>query len=418
MVTIASLGEQQNDVQIGSSCLRECEFQELKMRHRRVSSAIFSLSTLFFSLNAFSVRATAISYVLVCLLAFLNSPTLSRRTESLVRIATYWWLTVFFAFVVSAFGDFYINSYIKFLLMQMYICLIYWMFSSDVLNRVSMEWACQFLIYTHAAFFLFQLAYYLTTGHFIDFDNYVRETDAEALYATKALNDSLISIRALGLYSEPSFYAMTVVPCGTLLLLLKRRVTIPSVVAFGTALLSFSVAAMIIVAMICALYVIFGQVPNKIRLAAFVVALLSIPPLYHVYDLRVNQSVDYDAVASRTLVFNEIEKRDVLSNVFGNGLFWNEQNNVGKTHLRGFNVRDSSFYVYIVFAAGGFGALVFCGALLYMLWVKGRRQYIFYLFAILLFKYHVLYGMFWLTVLMFLVLSRQVIQPTVFRLRS
>ncbi|CAB3760198.1 MULTISPECIES: hypothetical protein [Burkholderia] len=372
-----------------------------------MSTLLFSASVLFFSLNAFSVRATFAAYFLLCALAFLRAPTLTTRQRHLFPVCTYWLISTCVAFILSAFGDFYLNFYIKFVLIQTYIALSYWMFAGGVLTRHSLDTACRTLIYVHAAFFTFQLVFYLATGHFIDFDSYVRESDSEALYATKALSDSLISIRALGLYSEPSFYAMTVVPSAVILLLSQRRVTLAPVVAFATALLSFSIASMVVCAALCGLHVLAGRGRIGARIAVVAVALACVPWLYGVYDQRVNQSVDYDAVGSRTLVLTELTERDVVAGVFGGGLFWDERNNVGKTHLRGYQVRDSSFYIYLVFAAGAAGSVAFIGTLFVLFRRRGRRKYLLYLLPILLFKYHVLYGMLWLTILLFVVLADQ-----------
>ncbi|KAB0643931.1 hypothetical protein [Burkholderia latens] len=372
-----------------------------------MSTLLFSASVLFFSLNAFSVRATFAAYFLLCALAFLRAPTLMNRQRHLFPVCTYWVISTCLAFILSAFGDFYVNFFIKFVLIQTYIALSYWMFAGGVLTRESLDTACKTLIYVHAAFFTFQLVYYLGTGTFIDFDSYVREADSEALYATKALTDSLISIRALGLYSEPSFYAMTVVPSSVILLLSQRRITLAPVIGFATALLSFSVASMAVCAVLGALHLLSAHGRLRTRIAVVVVALACAPWLYTVYDQRVNQSVDYDALGSRTLVLTELTERDAVAGVFGGGLFWDERNNVGKTHLRGYQVRDSSFYIYLVFAAGAAGFVVFFGTLAMLFRRKGRRKYLLYLLPILLFKYHVLYGMLWLTILLFVVLADQ-----------
>ncbi|WP_186037246.1 hypothetical protein [Burkholderia gladioli] len=372
-----------------------------------MSTLLFSASVVFFSLNAFSVRATFAAYFLLCTLAFLRAPTLMNHQRHLFPACAYWLASTSLAFILSAFGDFYVNFFIKFVLIQAYIALSYWMFAAGALTRSSLDTACRALIYIHAAFFTFQLVYYLATGSFIDFDSYVREADSEALYATKALSDSLISIRALGLYSEPSFYAMTVVPGAVLLLLSQRRITLAPIVGFATALLSFSVASMAVCAALCGLHMLAGRGRLRTRLAVLAVALACVPWLYSVYDQRVNQSVDYDSVGSRTLVLTELTERDAIANVFGGGLFWDERNNVGKTHLRGYQVRDSSFYIYLVFASGVLGCVVFFGTLLALFRRKGRRKYLLYLLPILLFKYHVLYGMLWLTILLFLVLAEQ-----------
>lgn len=94
-----------------------------------MSTLLFSASVLFFSLNAFSVRATFAAYVLLCALAFLRAPTLMNRQRHLFPVCTYWLISTCLAFILSAFGDFYVNFFIKFVLIQTYIALSYWMFA-------------------------------------------------------------------------------------------------------------------------------------------------------------------------------------------------------------------------------------------------------------------------------------------------
>jgi hypothetical protein len=375
------------------------------MRRGNFSTFIFSVSVLFFSLNEFSVRATFVAYLSLSILFIVRAPTMFLYQRYMLRACVYWVLMVSVSFILSAFDDFYMNYFIKFILIQTYVSIIFLMFISGVLSMRSMERACQTLILVHALFFVFQLGYYLLTGTFVDFDSYVRESSSEALYATKALSDSLISIRALGLFSEPSFYAMTVLPAGVVLLLLKRRFTVFTSLAFSTALLSFSVASMIVCAIILAVHFLYGRSGMRFKLIVLVAAILSAPTLYSVYDKRVNHSVDYDAVASRTQVFNELAERDITDKIFGNGLFWDERNNVGKTHMRGYEVRDSSFYVYLVFSTGVVGCTLFWTTLLAFFRERQKRRYLYYMLPLLLFKFHVLYGMLWITLVMFMVLA-------------
>jgi hypothetical protein len=378
------------------------------MRRDNGATYLFAASIFFFSLNAFSVRATFAAYLFICILAFARAPSILSRQSGIFVASIYWLLSVCFTYILSAFSDFYVNFYLKFIMIQTYISLIYIMFSCGVLNLKTVENACASLIYIHAAFFIFQLFYYLATGVFIDFDSYVREADSDALYATKALSDSLISIRALGLYSEPSFYAMTVVPAGVFLLLSKRRLTLASIVAFSTAFLSLSIASIIVCGLIMVVHLMLGRSSKRVKLLIVAAALLCTPTLYDVYDKRVNQSVDYDAAGSRTLVLSELKERDTLSGLVGSGLFWDERNNVGKTHLRGYQVRDSSFYIYLLFGSGVVGTTIFLCTLFMIFRKKGQRRYLFYLLPILLFKFHALYGMLWLTLLMFVILVDRV----------
>ncbi|MFM0362141.1 hypothetical protein [Paraburkholderia sediminicola] len=378
------------------------------MRRDNGATYLFAASIFFFSLNAFSIRATFGAYLFICILAFARAPTLLSQQRGAFQVSIYWLLSVSITFILSAFGDFYVNFYLKFIMIQTYIALIYVMFSCGVLELKTIEKACAALIYIHAAFFIFQLSYYLAAGTFVDFDSYVREADSQALYATKALSDSLISIRALGLYSEPSFYAMTVVPAGVFLLLSKRRFTLASIVAFSTALLSLSIASIIVCGLIVVVHLMLGQSSKRVKLLIVTAALLCTPTMYDVYDKRVNQSIDYDAAGSRTLILSELKDRDTLSGLVGSGLFWDERNNVGRTHLRGYQVRDSSFYIYLLFGSGVTGTTIFFGALFVVFRKRGQRRYLFYLFPILLFKFHALYGMLWLTLLMFVILADRV----------
>ncbi|MEM5452025.1 hypothetical protein [Paraburkholderia guartelaensis] len=377
-----------------------------------MSTFLFTASVFFFSLNAFSVRATFAAYFFACALLILRTPTLLEKGANARGMLTYWLGCITISFIFSAFGDFYLNFFIKFVLIQTYIVLLYWMFSSGVLSLKSIESACTALIYIHGAFFLFQLLYYLATGVFVDFDSYIRESDADALYATKALSDSLISIRALGLYSEPSFYAMTVIPCGVLLLLVKRRITLAAVIAFGTALISFSVASMVVCAVLGFVHVMFERGNLRLKLFVILAVLLCAPAMYNVYDQRVNQSVDYDAVGSRTLILTELQERDLTAGAFGSGLFWDDRNNVGKTHMRGYQARDSSFYVYVLFSVGVVGSSMFFGTIGVMFRNRNKWRYLAYLLPIMLFKYHVLYGMLWMTLLLFAVLAEQNTAPS------
>jgi hypothetical protein len=384
------------------------------MRRGNFSTFMFSVSILFFSLNAFSVRATFVSYLSLSVLFIVRAPTMFLSQRYMLRACVYWVLMVSVSFALSAFDDFYMNYFVKFILIQTYVSLIFWMFMSGVLSMRSMERACQTLILVHAFFFISQLSYYLLTGTFVDFDRYVRESSSDALYATKALSDSLISIRALGLFSEPSFYAMTVLPAGVVLLLLKRRFTKFTALAFLTSLLSFSVAAIIVCTIILAIHFFYGRSGMRFKMAVLAAAILCTPPLYSVYDQRVNNSVDYDAVASRTQVFNELAERDITDQIFGNGLFWDERNNVGKTHMRGYEVRDSSFYVYLIFSTGAVGCILFWTTLLVFFREQHKRRYLYYMLPLLLFKFYVLYGMLWITLVMFAVLASQGL-PTVGR---
>jgi len=257
----------------------------------RAATFLFAISITFFSLAPFSVRATFCAYLALCLLALWRMQQMLASAGNGVKAIALGVVVVCYAFLMSAFHDFYWNFFLKFVFIQIYIALIFWMFNSGVLNLRSMLRACEFLIYVHAGFFLLQLIYFIATGHFIDFDSYIRESASESLYETKALADSLIPIRAVGLYSEPSFYSMTVVPAGIVVLLIQRRITLASGLAIATSVLSMSIAAVLICAILGAVHIVVGKISTALKIAIVATAIVLAVPLYKVYDLRVNQSV-------------------------------------------------------------------------------------------------------------------------------
>jgi hypothetical protein len=373
----------------------------------RMATAQFAISILFFSVAPFSVRATFCAYLALSVLFLWRAPQMFARANGGVKATAFGLVVVCYAFVISAFHDFYWNFFLKFIFIQIYVLIIFWMFDARVLNIRSMLRACEILIYVHAGFFLFQLLYFLLTRHFIDFDSYIRESASESLYETKALGGSLIPIRAVGLFSEPSFYSMTVIPAGAIVLLIRRCLSLACGLAIFTAVMSMSIAAILICAILAAIHVFVGKTSATVKIVILAIAVVISVPLYKVYDLRVNQSVDYDAVASRSLIFEEIKDRNLDQTVFGNGFFWDERNTVGKTHLRGFEVRDSSFYVYLLFTSGIVGVFMFIAGTILMFSGKAKRGYLLYLAPILLFKYHLIYGFLWLVLVLFVVLANR-----------
>jgi hypothetical protein len=258
-------------------------------------------------------------------------------------------------------------------------------------------YACKFFIFAHSSFFAIQLLSYFITGELIDFNNFVREEEATTIYMSKALEDFIIPIRATGLFSEPSFYSMTVFPVTLLLALNQKKITMPILVGIITSLVSLSVAAFFIVSAGVMLVLITSKKINtRFYIAAFFAVLISAPSLYNFAMLRVVDSSDYDAISSRMVIFKEFEERGITNNLIGSGFFWDESKPIGKTRMKGYHTRDSSFYVYLFFTSGALGVLLFSA--LTILAFKRAPKYIAALLILLFFKYNILAGMFWLTI--------------------
>lgn len=330
---------------------------------------------------------------------FANSPAIMRLRKGIGSASLFVFFLVGIIWSISILDDFYLNFFVKFLLIQIYVAAIYLSFSAGVVRREDLAFTCRFIIYLHAAFFLAQFLYFLATKQYLDFNNYVREVESESLYMTKALEGQSIGIRATGLFSEPSFYGMVVLCPATLLIAMDRRLSLAALLAFITAFLSLSVAVIIVGAMIIGVFLFFGRSPLWVRIVIIFAMLAIAPYLWDFYQVRVVDASDYDAVASRQLVFDVLARRGWGSKLFGTGFFWDESKQLLGTSLRGYHVRDSSFFVYLYFASGVVGCLLFSCAILYIF----RRRWIelFLFLPLLLFKFHILFGMFWFLIIAF-----------------
>lgn len=366
-------------------------------------NVIFSISVFLFSLNMFSIRATLLSYVFMFLLmiAYWFEP-IKVDYRKIYMFFVFFIVFNVFVLIASLMHGLYINYYVKFLLIQIYMVFILILYWKKVINVDSIEFSCKALILIHCFFFILQFITYQLTGDFLDFNNFIREVESESLYMTQALSDQIVKIRAVGLYSEPSFFAMSVLP-PVAFILARKKINIYIFIGLISAVLSLSIAS-IVVSLLLVLFFIFS-IKNYFFQKCFLLSLIVIssPIIYSVYDLRINQSVDYDAVEVRSAIFDEFRVRDNMSQIFGSGVFFDETKPIGRTNLNGYQTRDSSFFIYIYFILGyvGVAFLLF----VFFVFYNAMPRAAFFLLPVLLFKYHILYGMLWFIFISFYILS-------------
>ena len=242
-----------------------------------------------------------------------------------------------------------------------------------------------------------QLAVFQALGHLLDFDSYIREGDSQVLAFSRALDDSFIHIRATGLFSEPSFYAMNVLPVSMLNVVLLKRLNLFSAIGIATSLLCLSVASIVILILLFPVILLVTTGLWKkvtIVLILLIAGILISPHIISFIEQRLGAEADYDAIASRMIVFNEFRLRGLYYNLLGNGFLWDERVRLGVTKMVGANVRDSGFYVYTLYTSGVLGLSL----LLLLMWctLKKNLLLLYCIACILLFKLHVMTGTFWL----------------------
>uniref|UniRef100_UPI0023F16A11 hypothetical protein n=1 Tax=Thalassolituus oleivorans TaxID=187493 RepID=UPI0023F16A11 len=318
------------------------------------------------------------------------------------------WLFFVFVFVfvvfVSVFDSIYLNYLVK--ISVIFICMLVY---SGLLMREEAESTLVRVLFFYSIFHfsVFYLQFVLSNffGYYLDIDSMIREQATASLHETKALDMLWFKSRGGGVFSEPSFYAMAVSPAVLFYTVLKERIDAVSILGFGSVLLSFSIAAMGVLFVIYLLLFVQGVVSRKQLIVAILASSFLWPSLYQVYDLRVNQAVDYDPVESRSYIFDELSARSFGDSVFGVGFIWNDDDVPGDIMLTGAEIRDSSFYPYLLFCSGFFGFFVFF-AFISIFFRKDFRVLVF-LLAIFLFKFHFVNATLWMA-LLFAVLSQKV----------
>nr|PMI53766.1 hypothetical protein BCU42_20235 [Vibrio splendidus] len=250
------------------------------------------------------------------------------------------------------------------------------------------------LLIFHVGSFVLQVSYYVVFDDYLNLSDFVRFDEADTLHMSKALENMSLGVRFTGFFTEPSFYSMLVLPISFLILKISPK---SKVAFFGifTSLLSLSVASIIIA--------IFSVLFLNIRKVSFIKLTWSIAFLLFIlvfsYDFiieRVVYSSDYDAISSRSYIFYEIMKRGLYEQVLGYGIFFDSSKTHGYYMLEGYHIRDSSFYVYVLYTVGLMGMFFFITSLLYLI----KVDWLFVL-PFFLFKYHVLSSVFYIVIFVF-----------------
>ncbi|MCB4358669.1 hypothetical protein [Quatrionicoccus australiensis] len=367
---------------------------------------ILSLSLFLFSLNAFSVRATALSYGLILVLVIIKLPEFFKIKKSSLRAGGVLSIVFIFTMMASARHGIYFNFLLKSFFIFVYSYVLYVFFSERIIKRESINNCLKFLIIAHSLFFAIQILYYLLFGDIVDFNNYVREVESDSLYFTKALEGAALDIRGGGLFSEPSFYSMTVVPASIILLVNEKKIGVISFLGFSTAALSFSIAALLVVGLVVLFYFFVFNTDYIKKIILIVCLVFAMPFFSDFYDKRVIMAYDYDAVSSRSAIFDEFYFRPFIDDLIGSGFYWDENYIQGVTGIWGFQIRDSSFYAYLYYCGGAIGFVLFFS----ILWFSMKREKvkILFLLPVFLFKFHILYGVLFVFVLfMYLIDSNE-----------
>lgn len=359
------------------------------------SEFFLAITLVFFSLSHFVALALGMSLVLMFLIiVFSRKQSISINRIKIFKFCSFFIVLNLLVSISTFFDNFYLNNYVKFFAIQIFFFMFLFL-STYCISEKNLDNSLKIYLYIQATIFFIQLIIYILFNFYINFDELIRDENAYALYETKALIDSFIPIRATGLYAEPSFYSMFVlVPAAYFLS--KGILNFATILAIITSLISLSIVSIIC----CSLMIMFFLITNKRFFAAKVIMIVAViilfPTIYSVYQLRVYEAVDYDAIASRSVILKELYLRNNINDIIGSGFFWNSLKPIGETGMFSYHITDSSTYIYLYYCSGIIGSIFFAILMLHIF--SFNKKGFFYLLCILLFKFQILIGFFWLAI--------------------
>ena len=357
---------------------------------------LLGLSFVCSSVSFFSVKATLLSYGLFAFFIYLKRPLISC---SRVFFLTFVFLLAFPLLFTSP-NEIYFNYYLKYMLYVIYFSLLIFLFRGGKLKFI-LHGSLNLFLFIHLTAFYIQVLVYLSFGEYVDFNNLVRDVGSDSLYLTKALEGYTLNIRGTGLFSEPSFYSMSILPIAYFMLYQEKSLLV--ILAFISAFLSLSIAAIIIAILLILIYLYKSKGGYLFKMLTVISIIFSSGFLLDFFDARVSNSSDYDAVGSRVAIFDEFSVRGDYLNSFGAGFFEEETKPFGVTNLYGAQTRDSSFLIYLFYVSGWVGTLYF----IIVLALITKLSNIMIFAPLLLFKFHFVFGGFWLLLFLMVIYTER-----------
>ncbi len=358
-----------------------------------------AISLFCFSFSTFSIKGGLVAYIAL-FLAILFSPKSLFQLRISSRLLAFCLLFQGYVCITTMLGDrVFLLYFIKFQLLFVYVFLVLNCFVSGFYTLERLEKVVKWFIGMHGGSFMVQFVVYMLTGKYIDFNNFVREEYANTAYMSRDIIDLIVPIRCTGFFSEPSFYAMTVLPPCAFLVYRGYLKSWAVWLGMITTVLSLSVAAFAILVTWFGFLFITTKGSGFQKVLVFGFLALVIVSVGSFSMKRAFDSADYDALGARLRVINEVQERDWVKNLFGNGYFVDEHKGNGVTGISAAGIRDSGLFLGILYSGGIAGIILFFLVLFRIfqsLWLVCGIS------ILLLFKFSILSSGFWVFAIVYL----------------
>jgi hypothetical protein len=364
-----------------------------------VCTFFLTFSLFCFSFSTFSVKGGVVAYLALFVAILLSPKSLFQLRISSILLA-YCLLFQAYVCVSTMLADrVFLLYFIKFQLLFVYVFLVLNCFVAGFFNMERLDRVVKWFVGVHGASFLVQFIVYMTVGKYIDFNNFVREEYANTAYMSRDIIDLIVPIRCTGFFSEPSFYAMTVLPSCAFLIYRGYMKSWFVWLGLITTVLSLSVAAFAILIAWFGFLFITTKGTKFQKTVVFGFLVLVVVTVGSFSMKRAFDSADYDALGARLRVIKEVQERDWVKNLFGNGYFVDEHKGNGVTGISAAGIRDSGLFLGILYSGGIAGIILFFLVLFRIfqsLWLVCGIS------ILLLFKFSILSSGFWVFAIVYL----------------
>ncbi len=245
---------------------------------------------------------------------------------------------------------------------------------------------------------LFQWFFYFLTGDYLDLNKIVSFGTSESRYTSLTFK-TLGLIRPTVFFTEPSNASAVISMITFCYMLLIKRLDNYIFLGFLASILTLSTAGVFIGSASLGILLIFYKSSPKFRLFKLLMFILCLLAIYYMisfsYD-RINNSSEYDMLATRTTITSVIEGQAWYNHLIGNGInILAKPIVIDDIIIHDYSYRDSGFFINLYYSFG------LIGLFLFLFWARiniKNNVHLMIFFVILQSKFDYLQPVFWLLI--------------------
>ncbi|MEI9598245.1 hypothetical protein MNY64_12030 [Moellerella wisconsensis] len=260
-----------------------------------------------------------------------------------------------------------------------------------------------------AATILLQWLTYFLTDDYIDFNKIFSFGESESRYTSLTFK-TLGLIRPTAFFTEPSNASAIMTMITFCYLYLIKKIDRYVILGFIVSILTLSTAGVLIGSASLGVSLLFYSNKSKLRTILFKTLIISLCLIFIFYTIsfsleRINNTSEYNMVATRTVVANIIQNQSWYNHLIGNGInILSSPIVIDGYDVHDYSFRDSGFFINLYYSFG------LIGFVLFILWARLKIKnniHLLIFFIILQSKFDYLQPVFWLLIFTISILNEK-----------